>query len=157
MRRQTLLTLAVVATLAACARRDAPANAADSAIAAATAAQPVAKTPHVRAIELGRAVDSVTNRITGGVASSYQAGDTIYVSLWTEFVPEGTGLSIRMLRGKTMVDSIDLKSGAPNAEGLAAVATRFIARTKGWTPGSYRLEVLLDGVSQGLSDFEVRK
>jgi hypothetical protein len=157
MRRQTLLTLAAIAALTACARRDAPENAADSAIAAATAAQPVAKTPHVRAIELGRAVDSVTNRITGGVAASYQPGDTIFVSLRTEFVTEGAKLSVRLLRGKTMVDSIDVKSGAPNAEGLAVVATHFMAGKKGWTSGSYHVEVLLDGVSQGLSDFEVRK
>jgi len=157
MRRQTLLTLATITALTACARRDAPEGAADSAIAAATAAQPVARTPHVRAIELGRAVDSVTNRITGGVAASYQTGDTIHVSLRTEFVPEGTSLTVRVLRGKTTVDSIDLKSGAPNAEGLAVVATRFMARNKGWAPGSYRLEVLLDGASQGLADFEIRK
>lgn len=157
MRRQTLLTLAAVASLTACVRRDAPEDAADSAIAAATSAAPVTKTPHVRAIELGRAVDSATNRITGGVVSSYEATDTIYVSLRTEFVPEGTSLSVRLMRGKTTVDSIGLKSGSPNAEGLAVIATHFTARTRGWTPGSYHLEVLLDGVSQGLTDFEVRK
>lgn len=157
MRRQTLLTVAAIAALAACARRNAPDTAADSAIAAATVAPPVSKTPHVRAIELGRALDSVTSRIAGGVASSYQAGDTIYVSLRTEFVAEGTTLAVRLLRGKTTVDSIDLKSGSPNAEGLAVVATHFTASNKGWTPGSYRLEVLLNGVSQGLTDFEIHK
>ncbi len=157
MRCQTLLTIATITALAACARRDAPDTAADSAIAAATSAQPTAKTPHVRAIELGRAVDTVTNRITGGVVSSYQASDTIYVSLRTEYAPEGTSLNVRLMHGKTTVDSVDLKSGTPNAEGLAVVATHFTARTKGWATGSYRLEVLLNGVSQGLSDFEVRK
>jgi hypothetical protein len=157
MRRQTVLTLAAIAALTACARRDAPEGAADSAIAAATVAPPVAKNAHVRAFELGRAIDSTTKRIMGGVTANYQPGDTIFVSIRTEFVPEGTSLGVRLMRGNTTLDSIGLKSGTPNAENLAVVATRLAPRNKMWALGSYRLEVFLDGVSQGLTDFEVTK
>lgn len=157
MRRQTVLTLAAIATLTACARRDAPEGAADSAIAAATDAQPVARNPHVRAFELGHALDTVTKRISGGVATGFQAGDTMFISIRTEFVPEGASLGVRLIRGKTTVDSIGLKSGAPDAAGLAVVATHFVPRSKVWALGSYRLEVFLDGVSQGLTELEVAK
>ncbi len=157
MRRYTFLTLATIATLAACARRDAPESEADSAIAAATEPQPVAKNPHVRAFDLGLAVDSITGRITGGVVSSYHPGDVIHVSIRTEFVPEGASLGVRLMRGKTTVDSNGMKSGAPNAEGLATVATHFAPPAKGWPLGAYRLEAFLDGISQGLTEFEVVK
>lgn len=157
MRRYTFLTLATIATLAACARRDAPEDEADSAIAAATASQPVAKNPHVRAFELGLAVDSTTSRIMGGVVATYRTSDVIHVSIRTEFVPEGASLGARLMRGATTVDSNGMKSGTPNAEGLATVATHFTAPAKGWALGGYRLEVFLDGVSQGLTDFEVVK
>lgn len=156
MTQRHLALLIALGALAACASHDAPEGAADSVIAAATAAPPVAKNPHVKAFEIGRAVDS-TNRITGGVLSNYHGSDTIFVSIRTEYVKEGADLGVRVLRGKGTVDSTGMKSGAPNAEGLAVVSTRFLPPAKGWPVGAYRAEVFLDGVSQGLVDFEVIK
>jgi hypothetical protein len=156
MKHQPLLALIALGTLAACGGHDAPQGAADSAIAAATAAPPVTKTPHVKAIDIGHATDS-TRRIMGGVSSSYHQGDTIFVSVRTEFVAEGASIGVRILQGKTTVDSSGFKTVAPNAEGLATMATQFAAPKKGWALGAHRLEVFLDGVSQGLSDFEVIK
>ena len=157
MRRQTVLMLAALAALTACARHDAPEGAADSAIAAATTAPPVAKNPHVRAFEIGRAIDTTTKLILGGVATTYQPGDTIFVSIRTEFVPVGSDLGVRLMRGTTTLDSIGLKSGTPDANNLAVISTRLAPRNKLWAPGSYRLEVFLGGVSQGIKDFEVKK
>ena len=156
MMQRPLALVIALGTLAACGNHDAPEHAADSAIAAATAPAPVAKNPHVKAFDLGHALDS-TSRITGGVSTSFHTGDTIFVSVRTEFVPEGANVGIRLLRGKTTADSTGLKSGAPTAEGLAIIATRFLAPAKGWPMGAYRVEIFLDGVSQGLSDFEVIK
>jgi hypothetical protein len=157
MRNHNLLALAALASLAACVRQDAPEGAADSAIAAATETQSVARNPHVRAFELGLAVDSATSRITGGVKTSFHPDDTIFVSVRTEFVPEGASLGLRLVRGKTTVDSIGMKSATPNAEELATVAAHFAPPARGWSLGGYRLEVFLDGASQGLTDFEVVK
>jgi hypothetical protein len=156
MTSRPLALIIALGALTACGSHDAPEKAADSAIAAATAVKPVEKTPHVRAIDLGRAIDS-TQRITGGVLTSFHPGDTIFVSVRTEFVKEGAGVDLRLTRGKTRADSTSVKLGAPNAEGLAVVSARFMAPGKGWPVGTYSLEVLLDGVSQGVSSFEVIK
>lgn len=158
MKPHHLLAAIAFGSLVACGSHDAPEGASDSAIAAATAASstPAAKNSHVAAMDLGHAVD-VNQRITGGVASSFHVTDTIFVSLRTAFATEGAALGARLLRDKTTADSIGLKSTAPNAEGQAYVSASFAPPAKGWTPGTYQLEVFLEGASQGLIAFEVIK
>jgi hypothetical protein len=158
MKQHQLLALIALGALAACGGHDAPEADADKAIAAATstAAAPTVKVPHVKAMDVGHALDS-TQRISGGVSTSFHQGDTIFVSVRTDFVPEGANIGIRLLQGKSTADSAGVKSPAPNAEGAAVLSATFAAPKKGWALGAYRLEVFLDGVSQGLSDFEVLK
>lgn len=156
MTHRNLALLLAVGAVVACARHDAPEGAADSAIAAATTQVPVTKTPHVRGIDIGRSADS-GNRIVGGVASTFQAMDTITIAVRTEYVAEGADIAIRLRRGTATVDSTAIKSGAPTAEGLAAASTRLAPPKKGWALGKYQIEVLLDGVSQGLQDLEIVK
>ena len=119
-----------------------------------TAAAPEIKMPHVMAFDAGHALDS-TGAIVGGVASRFNSGDTIFVSVRTQYVAPGAKLEAVLLQGTTKVASDNGIVGDPDTStGVATVPIRF-QNSKPWPKGAYQIEILLDGVSQGLKPLEI--
>jgi|CXWL01.1.fsa_nt_gi predicted small lipoprotein YifL len=119
-----------------------------------TAVAPEAKMPHVMGFEAGHALDS-TGALIGGVTARFNTGDTIFVSVRTQYVAPGAKLEAVLMQGTTKVASDQGVVGDPNATtGVAILPVRF-ASSKPWPKGSYQIEILLDGISQGLKPLEI--
>ena len=150
---RTLLVAALAATtLTACSKKDAD-TAADTTAGAGAEMQAPA-VPRVTSMELGRAVDSTRN-IMGGVTGNFGRNDTIYLAVRTENTASGAMVTARwMTESGTTVDSTSQAVAASVADGWSM--TEFhIMRAQPWPAGKYRVEVYLDGVSQGIKDFEI--
>jgi hypothetical protein len=149
------LAILPLALLLATGCGDTPPEAADAADSTATAAtaDPIPTTPRVMAIEVGIALDEA-GRIMGGGVDRFPTADTLFVHVRTERVAEGSPLTVRVLAGDRTVHSVDVAAGAPNADALGEVTARLPAgATLG--VGTYRVEVLLDGVSQGIREITI--
>lgn len=119
----------------------------------AVATEPAPTVPRVMAIDVGRAIDE-GGRIMGGGVETFPEADTIYVHLRTEHVSEGTALTVRLLEGDRTLESVDVTSGAPDA-GMIGEATATLPAGATLRPGAYRVEVLLDGASQGIREITI--
>jgi hypothetical protein len=145
-----ILPLALL-TLAACADKGAEQPGSGDSTTAAVIEVPT--TPMVTAIEIGRALDD-SNRVLGSGVEHFPSADTLYVKVTTSHVVAGTPLTVRLTRGTTLIDSVDVPSGPIDAESNAsAIAT--LPKAHGVTAGAYRIEVLLDGASQGVREFTI--
>ncbi len=151
-RRTLLVATLTVATAAGCSKKDADDGAPDT----VTIVTPdLSATARVAAMEFGRAVDSLKN-IIGGVTSSFGANDTLYLSVRSENTAPGSTVSVRWMNpaGET-IDSTAQQIAAGAA--AAAASTEFhLQKATPWPEGKYRAEVFLDGVSQGIKEFEVK-
>ncbi len=151
---RTLLVAALAATtLTACSKKDADDTSADTTPGAGAEVQAPA-VPRVTAMELGRAVDSTRN-IMGGVTGNFGRNDTIYLAVRTENTASGAMVTARwMTEAGATVDSTTQAVAASVADGWSM--TEFhIMRPQPWPTGKYRVEVYLDGVSQGIKEFEI--
>ncbi|MEO5800646.1 MAG: hypothetical protein ABIZ70_04210 [Gemmatimonadales bacterium] len=148
--RTRLLSLALLAGLAACGKTDSSDAAADSLLAAAPV---MPKTPHVVGFDIGRQVDS-TGRLTGGSTDKFAVGDTIVVSVRAQFTKDGDEVSGLLRKGAQLVDSIGVKLHAPDSTGFTIVSLRF-AQAKPWAAGSYQIETFLGTTSQGIKEITV--
>lgn len=154
MRNPIVPTLVTLVLLVGCSRGNAPPDV-DSAGAAA-AAPPVstaARQARVMAFEFGKSVDS-TRRIYGGVTDRFRKGDSVMVSVRTQYAAPGATVSARLLLGTRTVDSTGGPIGAADTLGIAAIAFRF-PRATTLKPGDYQVEVFLDGTSQGLRPLQI--
>lgn len=152
MTRTALLSLGLAATLVACGSDAGDDTAAEDSTAVA-AADTMPRDPRVTAIELGLATDSA-GHIVGGVLETFPEPDTIYVAVRTQYTPAGAPLTVRLLRGETTVSSVEIEAGAPDEDAIGrAIAALPAAATV--QPGAYRIEVLLDGASQGLREITI--
>lgn len=153
LRRTLLITTLAVATAAGCSKKDAADDGApDSTL--VIAAPQVPTTPRVAAMELGRAVDSMNN-ILGGVTTNFGVNDTLYLSVRSENTAPGSTVAVRwMTAAGRMIDSTAQQIAA--GAGAVASATEFhLSKATAWPEGKYHVEVFLDGVSQGIKEFEV--
>jgi hypothetical protein len=151
MNRTSLIPLALLALTIACGDQSGePDMAGDSATAVAPE---IPRNPRVVAIDVGLAADSL-NRIIGGTYETIQAADTVYVGVRTQYVPAGTPIVVRLMQGDRNIEAVDAVSGAPDAEGEARVLVRLPAGAT-LSVGAYQVEVLLDGVSQGIRPLSV--
>jgi hypothetical protein len=119
-----------------------------------TAAAPEIKMPHVMAFDAGHALDS-TGAIIGGVTSRFTSGDTIFVSVRTQYVAPGAKLEAVLMQGTTKVASDNGVVGDSDATtGVATVPIRLLS-SKPWPKGSYQVEILVDGISMGLKPIDI--
>ena len=150
---RTLVTaILALATLAACGTKDADAALNDSIPGTAAQVPAPPATPRVSSMQLGRAIDSTRN-ITGGVVANFGTRDTIYLSVRTDNVAANANVAARWMTqaGKT------IDSTAQAIAGSGSVVTEFhLTNGKAWPVGTYRVEVFLDNVSQGIKDFEIK-
>lgn len=151
MKRSSLVPLVLLALTVACGDQR---GESDTNPDSATAIAPeIPRNPRVIAIDVGLAADSL-DRIIGGTYESIQGPDTVFVSVRTQYVPAGSPLTVRLMQGERAIESVDLSTGTPDADGVArALATLPAGATLAL--GSYQVEVLLDGVSQGVRSLTV--
>ena len=151
MNRTALVPLALLALTIACGDKG---GEGDTTTDSATAVAPeVPRNPRVMAIDVGLAADSL-NRIIGGTYESIQAPDTVFVSVRTQYVAAGAPIAVRLMQGERVIESVDLTSGTPDQDGVArALAT--LPAGASLAVGSYQVEVMLDGVSQGIRALSV--
>ncbi len=152
--RNLLATLACITAIAACGDKggndDAAANDTTAAMAPADTGP---KIPRVMAIDVGLAADSL-GRIVGGSLESFPEPDTLFVGVRTENTAAGTPVTIRLLQGTKTLESVTTPTGTPDEAGAARAMASLPAAAK-VPAGSYRIEVLLDTVSQGVREIAI--
>jgi hypothetical protein len=150
MRRHfALATIASTLVLAACGGDDAAEQSrVQDSIAADSANQP--RNAAVTSIEFGLATDS-TGRITGGSQENFPAPDTLYVSVRTRYVAEHAPIMVRLSKANAVIDSVSIMSGAPDETDTARSLATFPGAAS-LEMGVYQIEVLLEGVSQGIRE-----
>ncbi|MGQ0650328.1 MAG: hypothetical protein ACT4P7_22535 [Gemmatimonadaceae bacterium] len=146
-----LAALALVAATA-CAKQDA--DMVDTTPAAAPAPPP---TPSISVIEVGRSIGA--NRRVLTIDSVFATRDTIYLSVVTENAPASANLMTKWTFVPTgqLVDSTAQTVAMADAGSSTSVTEFHISKPSGWPTGRYRVEIFLDGVSQGTREFEVKK
>lgn len=103
-------------------------------------------------IELGRRIGS--DKKISDETDDFGVRDTIYVSVSTEGASTGSRLSAKWtFNDKQVVDS---SSQSISPTGGTTVTEFHITKATAWPKGKYKVEVLLDGVSAGTKDFEVK-
>lgn len=146
MNRISLMPLALLALTTGCGDKS---GETDTAGDSTTAIAPeIPRNPRVMAIDVGLAADSL-GRIIGGTYESIQAADTVFVSVRTQYVAAGAPITVRLMQGERTIESVDVVSGAPESDAVGRVLATLPGGAK-LSPGSYQVEVLLEGVSQGI-------
>ncbi len=155
LRRTLLIATLTIGAATGCSKGDAPDDGApDTTLVVTTPDIPA--TARVAAMELGRAVDSLKN-IVGGVTSTFGVNDTLYLSVRSENTAPGSTIAVRwMTEAGQTIDSTAQQIAAGAA--AASATTEFhLKKATAWPEGKYRAEVFLDGVSQGIKEFDVKQ
>jgi hypothetical protein len=101
-------------------------------------------------IELGRAI-GLDNRITEP-AEDFRPDDTIYASVVLLGTAESATLKAKWMHASGTLLDETVRTISPTGE----TATEFhIVQPRGWEKGTYRVEILLDGVAVGEEEFRV--
>ena len=154
MRTSRPIALAAMILAAATACKAKEAAPVDTTPAAAPAPPPA---PSVSTIELGRHL--ADNMRVADTTSVFARRDTIYLSVVTENAPAGASLTAKwsFIATGQVVDST-VQAVAPAAAGTPTSVTEFhITKPTAWPTGKYRVEIWLDGASQGVREFEVKR
>lgn len=154
MSKRSLLatTLAALVATAACSDSSPPPPADENAAAAQTDAT-MPRNPHVMAIDLGFASDD-QGRIIGGGVQTFPAADTLHVSVRTQYVEQGTSLSVSLGQGGSTLETVTATVGASDPSGEARTVA-VLPRAATLAPGTYRIEVHMNDASQGIREFTV--
>lgn len=103
-------------------------------------------------IEIGRRIGA--DKKINDQTDDFAVRDTMYVSVATEGASTGSRLAAKWtFNDKQVVDSSS-QSLAP--AGGTTVTEFHITKATPWPKGKYKVEILLDGVSAGTKDFEVK-
>jgi len=104
----------------------------------------------VKDLQLGRAV-GLDKRITEP-ADAFAPADTIYASVVTEGQKDYVRLTSRWKHDGKVVAEF-----SQGIEPTGTAASEFnVSRPRGWVPGEYEVEILVDGVPAGGRRFTVR-
>jgi hypothetical protein len=155
MRKQDLILIAgaivLAAATAACKKKvevAAPAPASEPPVAMATA---VPAGAHIERITVAKAVNA--DHSPGEAATTFGTKDTVYVSMWTANAPVGTEITARWFGPTGQQMGTDDKVVTDKAgDGYTSFHA---ANTKGWTPGTYRVDILLNGAPAGSTTFTI--
>lgn len=103
---------------------------------------------HVANIQVGRAINP--DGSVGSPSTLFKQNETVYVSVLTDAAGKGT-ISVKWMYGDRVIDEptkqVSLKG---------AGATSFqMQNSGGFPPGTYSVEVFIDGVSAGKRAFKV--
>jgi hypothetical protein len=140
---------------AACNRDKDSAPAVDTAMGTAptTAAPAPATTLSVTNVSLGKRVDGSAMVAAADTTSTFGTRDTIYASVQHTGQPASATLTARWLFQDGQVVDSTSRSVTPTGPG----ATEFhIAKATAWPPGTYRVEILVDGTVAQTKQFTIR-
>jgi hypothetical protein len=108
---------------------------------------PVARVERIAAVKAIQA-----DKSPGEAATTFRKKDTVYVSFWVADAPVGTELKARWTdpAGKVLTEDkiVTDKAGAGYSEFHAA-------KKSGWAPGTYKVEILMNGQPAGSTSFTV--
>lgn len=88
----------------------------------------------------------------GEAATTFGPKDTVYVSMWTASTPVGTEIAARWFgpNGQQITEDKIVTDKA--GDGYTSFHA---ANTKGWAPGTYRVDILLNGAPAGSTTFTI--
>ena len=139
---------ALLVTVAACSKKDAAV--ADTSPAAITPAPEPAAALRVSSIETGTGLNA--DRTLKDNTDDFGVRDTIYVSVKTE----GTG-SGKLSAKFTFQDGQTVEEASQDIAPTGDAYSEFhIQKGTAWPKGNYKVEVMLNGVSAGSKDFEIK-
>ena len=118
-------------------------------------AAPAAPAPlAVASIDLGKAIGP-DKRVTTPL-TTFGTRDTIYASVST--TGAGTSAPISAKWTFVGVKEIAVNEGSESVSPTGPAVTEFhIAKATAWPVGKYKVEILLNGTSAGVKEFEVKK
>ena len=141
--------LLLLLSFAACNKKNDAATASDTSSLDAT---PDSQPLRVANIEVGRRINA--EKKISDQANDFGVRDTIYVSVTTEGAATSSNLAAKWtFNGKQRVDS---SSQNVSPRGGTTVTEFHITKASPWPKGAYKVEILLDGVSAGSKDFNVK-
>lgn len=150
-----LLTVPLVLGLAAvgCKKTEtaaAPPAAMETPVASAPVAAAPAPGARIERITVAKAVNKDDS--PGEAAAAFGKKDTVYVSMWTANAPVGTEIKARWMGpdGQQITEDRIVTDRA--GDGYTSFHA---ANTNGWAPGTYRVEILLNGAPAGSTTFTV--
>jgi hypothetical protein len=145
-RAAAIMSLALLATAAACGRK-----ADDAAVAVDTAAMPPAMAAmRVAAVETGKAINADKSVVSS--MSEFGVRDTVYAAVRTE----GAGTGALAARW-TFQDGQTVSESSQNIAPTGDAWHEFhIQKATAWPAGTYKVEITLDGVVAGSKDFTIR-
>lgn len=153
-RRVLLATVAAGLVLTAgCRKKAAPPPAEQP---AATPAPPPAPPPlAVAGIDLGKAIDA-SNKVAAPL-TTFGVRDTIYASVNTTGAGSNATLAAKWTYVKAAGGEIPVNESSLTISPTGPVASEFhITKASPWPKGKYRVEVLLNGSSAGVKEFEIK-
>ncbi len=110
-------------------------------------------------VPLGARIERVTvakavnaDHSPGEAATSFGTKDTVYVSMWTAGAPVGTEVTARWFGPDGQQITEDKVVTDRAGDGYTSFHA---ANVNGWTPGSYRVEIFVNGASAGSTTFTV--
>ena len=145
--------LLLFAALAACNKKNNTTLTDTSALGTMTATVAIDTAPlRVSDIQVGKAVGS--DKKVGNQTTSFGVRDTMYVSVITDGAAKDARITTKWTFNGTKVVKESSQTISPTG---GTTATEFhIDKTKAWPKGKYVVEVMLNGVSAGTKDLEVK-
>lgn len=128
-----------VLVLAACKKKETVAAAPEPAAYPTSAPAQTAAGAKLERLTVTRSVNADDS--PGAAVASFGKGDTVYVTMWRSNIPAGAELSARWF-GPDGAQITEDKLSTPGGDGYTSFHA---ANTNGWAPGSYRVEILLNG------------
>lgn len=111
---------------------------------------PVATGARVERITVTKAVNADDS--PGEVASTFAKSDTVYVSMWTASAPVGTEITARWFGPDGQQVTEDKIVTDRPGDGYTSFHA---ANVNGWAPGTYRVEILVNGAPAGSTTFTI--
>lgn len=138
------------ASVVACGKRDQ--TRLDSTLAGGANVEVTAAPLSVSEIQLGKAIGADQKIVSQG--TMFGVRDTIYVAIIANGAAQRAKLAARWTYNGPTVVKADSTTISP--VGGESVTDFFIVKKTPWPTGAYRVEVLLNGMSAGSKDFEIR-
>jgi hypothetical protein len=145
--------LIVLGMLAACKKKDETTLTDTTSLGTTTATVALDTTPiRVSDIQVGKGVGS--DKKVGDQTSSFGVRDTMYVAVITDGAAKDAKLTAKWTYNDKQVVKESSQTISPTG---GTTATEFhVDKKSAWPKGKYKVEVMLNGVSAGTKDLEVR-
>jgi len=145
--------LILAGTLAACKKKDETTLTDTTSLGTTTATVAIDTTPvRVSDIQVGKSVG--TDKKIGDQMTSFGVRDTMYVAVITDGAAKDAKITTKWTyNGKQVVKELNETVTTTGGE---AVTDFHVEKKTAWPKGKYQVEVLLNGVSAGTKDLEVK-